>query len=123
MVLKSTKNIFLIVNLVPYQNDQAYEPNYDKLALTFKDSNLDFVYMEAEKNYIPFELHVNCYPTLIFIPSNDKNNFIYYEGFRNEEDITEFLQKVLQQPEFLLSKQLEMKLRFLKKIIQVKDDF
>ncbi|XP_065354420.1 uncharacterized protein LOC135948896 [Calliphora vicina] len=122
LILKSTKNIFFIGNLDRYHYSE-HEPNYENVALALKDYNLDVVYMEAEKNYIPFEYQVNCYPTILFIPCNDKKNFIYYEGSRKEEEIIEFLKKIIEQPEFLLLKQQELKTRTLKKTVQVPNDF
>ncbi|KAI8129615.1 hypothetical protein FF38_12962 [Lucilia cuprina] len=122
LILKSSRNIFLIANLDRYHFSE-YEPNYDNIALALKDYNLDIVYMEAEKNYIPFEYQVNSYPTILFIPHNDKNNFIYYEDFRKEDVIIEFLKNVMDDPEFLLLKQQELKTRILRKTMKVADDF
>ncbi|KAM7361940.1 uncharacterized protein ACRADG_012801 [Cochliomyia hominivorax] len=95
MVLKSSKNIFLIIN---NEEIEEYEGNYNDLSGDLKDLNLDIVYIEAEKNYIPFEYKVNCYPTIIFIPSQDKKNFVYYEGLESERD---FLEKVIKKPEYV----------------------
>ncbi|XP_037826870.1 uncharacterized protein LOC119614835 [Lucilia sericata] len=122
LILKSNKNIFLIINLDRYHYSEN-EPNYDNVALALKDYNLDIVYMEAEKNYVPFEYHANGYPTILFIPSKDKNNFIYYDQLRKEDIIIEFLKKVIQQPDFLLLKQQELKSIISRKSIQVPDNF
>lgn len=120
LVLKSNKNIFLIINLPQYQVD---EPSYENVAKALKDYNLDIAYIDCEKNYIPFEICNNCYPTMIFIPYNNKKKFVYYDDFRNEHKIKEFLKKCLEQPEYLKSLQEEQKSNLRLKDVKVSYDF
>lgn len=117
LVLNSTKNIFLIVDK---DRNQEVPPNYENLAIALKDYNLDIVYMEAEKNYIPFEYQVNSYPTIIFIPHNDKKNFVYYEGLVTE---LEFLKKAIEQPKYLQTLLQEQRSKMQCKSVQVPSDF
>lgn len=117
MVLNSKKNIFLIIN---NESLQDFEHNYNELSTIVEDLNLDIVYMEAEKNYIPFEYHINFYPTIIFIPCEDKRNFIYYDGFEKE---LEFLKKIIKQPEYLKKLQDEQNASKQSKSVEVSNDF
>ncbi|KAI8129626.1 hypothetical protein FF38_12970 [Lucilia cuprina] len=61
--------------------------------------------MDAETNYIPFEYCANSYPIILFIPYDDKKNFIFYEYSRLEENIIDFLKDCLEKPEYLKSLQ------------------
>lgn len=122
LILKSHKNIFLIINVESYQFHQ-YEPNYYNIAKTLKNYNLDVVYMEAEKNYIPFEYHVSYYPTLIYIPHNNKKDFVYYDEPREEKTIIEYLKNIMENAEFLRVQQQNFKSQILCKTIQVPKDF
>ncbi|KAM7360635.1 uncharacterized protein ACRADG_006586 [Cochliomyia hominivorax] len=120
LIMNSKKNIFLIINLFKYQIDDL---NYENVALALKGYNVDIVYMEAEENYIPFEYGAYCYPTILFIPFNDKQNFIYYQDCRTEEFITEFLKKCLEDLEYLPLIQQQHKASVECKNVKVPIDF
>ncbi|XP_037826945.1 LOW QUALITY PROTEIN: uncharacterized protein LOC119614928, partial [Lucilia sericata] len=120
LVLKSSKNIFLIINLKQLQEN---ETNYNQAALALKDYNLDIVYMQAEENYIPFEYYAYGLPTLIFIPLNDKKNFVYYEDMTTEESTIEFLKNLLEQPDYLPNLQQQQKNRMKFQAVQIAHDF
>lgn len=123
LVLKSSKNILLIIGLHASLEACESEPDYEKVAWTLKDYNLDIVYIEAEKNYVPFEFGTLTYPTLIYLPFNDKNNFIFYENYRSEDLIIQFLKNVTTKPEYLHLKQKQHRLRNQCKIVKVPNDF
>lgn len=92
LVTNSSKDILLVVGLGEYKTGDEHEPNYEEIAKNFQEFNLDIVYINADKNYVPLELNVWCYPTLIFIPHNDKNNFVtFWKGLRDTENLQEFL--------------------------------
>lgn len=92
LVTNSTKDTFLIVGLGDYQPHQENEPDYEQVAEELKDSNIQLVYIDGDKNYIPFEFYANCYPTLIFISHKDKRDFIHYDREpRDTENILKFL--------------------------------
>lgn len=93
MVTNSNKDILLIVGLGGYQPHQEREPDYELIAEELKASNIDIVYIDGDKNYVPFKFNVNCYPTLIFIPYNDKEQFVYFNGSaRDTKHVIQFLQ-------------------------------
>ncbi|KNC25530.1 hypothetical protein FF38_12968 [Lucilia cuprina] len=116
LVLNSTKNIFLIIHK---HKNQTMETDYENLALELKDYNLDIILMEAEKNYIPFEYQIKSYPTILYIPHDDKNNFVYYDDLQNE---LEFLKKVHEQPQYLKSLQQEQQSKIQCKSVQIAAD-
>ena len=123
LVLKSNKNILLIIDLSYAPEACRTEPDYEKVASVLKDYNLDIVYLQAEKNYVPFEFGTLTYPCLIYLPSNDKNNFIFYENYRSEDLIIQFLKNVITNPEYLHLKQKQQRLRNQGKIVEVTNDF
>lgn len=81
--------------------------------------------MEAKKNYIPFEYYIQSCPSFLYIPCNDKSNYIHYRGGRTGYAVKTFLQKVLQDPEFVLKEQQKPNFHSgcLRKIVQVKRNF
>ncbi|KAI8129182.1 hypothetical protein FF38_12974 [Lucilia cuprina] len=119
LIRKSSKNIFLIINLNQLQDNES---NYDKVALALKNYNLDIVYMQAEENYIPFEYYAYSFPSIIFIPHNDKENFVYYEDMRTEEKIIEFLKNILDQPDYLSNLQQRQKNKIKFQAVQITQD-
>ena len=121
LILKSHKNIFLIINAENYQFYE-YEPNYHNVAKALKHYNIDIVYMDAERNYIPFEYHVSYYPTLVYLPYNDKD-FVYYDEPREEKSLIAYLKTIMDNPEFLKVQQQNLKSQILRKTVQVPQDF
>uniref|UniRef100_A0A1I8P6X3 Thioredoxin domain-containing protein n=1 Tax=Stomoxys calcitrans TaxID=35570 RepID=A0A1I8P6X3_STOCA len=92
LVENSAKDIFLIVGLGGYITKEQYEPDYEQLANEVKDLNVDIVYIDGDKNYVPFKFCANCYPTLLFIPHQDKEDFIpYLRGPRDTQNVREFI--------------------------------
>lgn len=79
LVANSTKDTLLIVGLGDYQPHEENEPDYEQVAEELKDTNIQLVYIDGDKNYIPFEFYANCYPTLIFISHTDKRDFNHYD--------------------------------------------
>lgn len=91
VVTQSTKDILLVVGLEEYGRD---ENDYEKIAQDISAYNVIIVYMNGDKNYVPFEFTVNCYPTLIFIPHNEKDKFIHYlHGPQNTETVLDFIKE------------------------------
>ncbi|XP_037826948.1 uncharacterized protein LOC119614932 [Lucilia sericata] len=77
LVTNSTKHILLIVNHTDYMELKPNEgPNYEMVAEQLKPYNVDVVYINGEQNYVPYELGITCYTTLVLIPQDDKTNFI-----------------------------------------------
>lgn len=94
LVTNSRKDILLIVDFDDYGRQEDYEPDYEQIAETVKDWNVDIVYINGDQNYVPFEFHANSYPTILFIPHNDKEHFIhYYKGPRDTANVLDFIQE------------------------------
>ncbi|KAI8129184.1 hypothetical protein FF38_12963 [Lucilia cuprina] len=90
LVTNSTKHILLIVNHTDYTEIKPDEgPNYEMVAEHLKPYNVDVVYINGDQNYIPYELGITCYTTLVLIPQDDKTNFICHPtgGDSIEENI------------------------------------
>ncbi|XP_058974191.1 uncharacterized protein LOC105261651 [Musca domestica] len=98
VVWQSSQDILLIIGYGDYSpRDEyhlKYEPNYEELAKEFVDSNVKIVYMDGDKNYTKFEYNAGGYPTILFIPHNDKNAFIHYmQGARDTENMRNFIKQ------------------------------
>ncbi|KAI8129178.1 hypothetical protein CVS40_0954 [Lucilia cuprina] len=72
--------------------------------------DIEVVYINAAKNYIPFELGISSYPSLILIPANDKTKFVDpLMVSYTQENIINGIMSYLKDPElFLQQKQLEL---------------
>lgn len=104
LVIDSKKNILLIVGYEDYNDiDVEFEPNYEKVAEQLVENNVDVVYINGLKNYIPFELQVFCHPTLLLIHAEDKSNFVdFLKGPRKEENVVKCLRQYLKDPKSYL---------------------
>lgn len=92
LIEKSSKDILFIIGLGDYRPNEDYEPNYEEMCEKLKQSNVEIIYTDGNKNYIPFKYNVYGYPTIIFIPHNDKENFIGYNtGPRDTRNIMQFI--------------------------------
>jgi len=68
------------------------EPIFTELGTKF--SGIDTVTiakMDATSNAVPENIQIQGFPTLIFFPSNDKKNFILYDGSRELDDLVKFV--------------------------------
>lgn len=94
IVTNSTQDTFLIVGLGIYIPCEENEPNYEQMAEEFQTANIQIVYIDGHRNYVPFKFNANSYPTLLFIPHEDQEDFIRYDrGPRDTENVRDFLQK------------------------------
>lgn len=92
MVTNSNRDILLIVDFGDYNPNRSIGPDYEELAEQLKDLNIDIVYIDGDKNYIPFEYRVHCYSILLFIPRNDKGNPLHYlKGEWTTNDVFKFV--------------------------------
>ena len=56
-----------------------------------QDNGIVLAAMDATANTVPPEFDVQGYPTLIFVPGNDRSKRESYEGGRDEHSIVEFM--------------------------------
>jgi hypothetical protein len=49
--------------------------------------------MDATAHTVPSSFEVQGYPTLFFVPANDKKNPVSYEGGRDAQGIISFMHK------------------------------
>jgi len=70
---------------------KSLEPKYKKLAKKFKDKNTVIAKMDATANDVPPPFEVSGFPTIYFVPANDKNNPKKYEGGREVDDMEQYL--------------------------------
>ncbi|CAF1472703.1 unnamed protein product, partial [Didymodactylos carnosus] len=67
---------------------------YSQIAQSYKDSkNLLFTQIDATSNDISGVYQISGYPTLYFVPSNDKSKPIIYSGDRSIDDFKKFIDK------------------------------
>lgn len=113
LVTNSEKYILLITDLEDYcdSNNPEDLPNYETVALELASYNVEVVYLNAEKNYVPFELSITNYPSILLIPPKDKTNFVNpIKGAYTQENIITSIKSYLKDPQhFLLEKQKELK--------------
>ena len=68
------------------------EPIYKDLAKKYKKSkNLVIAKMDATANDAPPQYEVSGFPTLYWVPTNDKENPIKYNGGRELEDLDKYI--------------------------------
>lgn len=70
------------------------EPKYKELAKKFKKySDLVIAKFDATANDAPSEFEFKGFPTIFFVPAGELNQVIKYEGGREIEDFSSFLQE------------------------------
>lgn len=92
LVRRSNKDIELIIGNGEYDPHEEYGPNYNEIAQKLKDSNVDIVYIDGDKNYTPFVFNSN--PTIVFISAENKDDFAQFYS-SDTQDILEFIKKNL----------------------------
>ena len=72
-----------------------FKPTYTKLAQHYaKQSNLILAQIDAAANDIPEGFNVTGYPTIYFVPTSNKP--VKYEGDREFNDLTDFIDNFIQ---------------------------
>ncbi|EDS42910.1 disulfide isomerase [Culex quinquefasciatus] len=68
-------------------------PVYDELATKLKDEEVAIVKMDATANDVPPTFDVRGFPTLYWLPKDDKSNPKRYEGGREVDDFLKYIAK------------------------------
>ncbi|XP_055529979.1 protein disulfide-isomerase A3-like [Wyeomyia smithii] len=68
-------------------------PVYEELATKLKDEEVSIVKMDATANDVPPTFDVRGFPTLYWLPKNDKSNPMRYEGGREVDDFIKYIAK------------------------------
>lgn len=68
-------------------------PAYDEVAEKLKDEEVAIVKMDATANDVPPTFDVRGFPTLFWLPKNDKANPQRYEGGREADDFLKYIAK------------------------------
>lgn len=96
LVTKSDKDV-LIEFYAPWCGHcQKLEPIYKKLGKAFANNNkIAIAKIDATSNDYPSEFSVSGFPTIYYVPAEDKKNIISYDGDRSLDDLTKFVNKQL----------------------------
>ncbi|CAF2388384.1 unnamed protein product [Rotaria sp. Silwood2] len=78
---------------------KSLAPKYDELAKNLKKENsIVIAKMDTTENDVPSSYNVRGFPTIYFVPKNDKNNPRKYEGGREVDDFIKYLAKEATEP-------------------------
>lgn len=104
LVTDSTKYVLLIVSLDDYfEAGNDCELNYEFIAEELLPYNIDVVHINAEENYVPFELGISYYPSLTLIPPDNKTQFLDpIIGPYKQENIVNCIKSFFKDPKIFL---------------------
>jgi len=70
------------------------EPIYNELGKKFHGvQSITIAKIDATANAVSDNIQIQGFPTILFFPSNDKDNYISYEGNRELKDLVEFVKE------------------------------
>uniref|UniRef100_A0A0B7B682 Protein disulfide-isomerase n=1 Tax=Arion vulgaris TaxID=1028688 RepID=A0A0B7B682_9EUPU len=94
-IVKDTSKDVLIEMYAPWCGHcKQLEPKYEALAKKLKkESNLVIAKIDATANDLPEGYSPSGFPTIYFVPSNNKDAPITYDGSREVEEFEKFLRK------------------------------
>lgn len=68
-------------------------PVFDELGEKMKGEDVSIVKMDATSNDVPSPFQVRGYPTLFWLPKDDKKNPVSYDGGREVDDFVKYIAK------------------------------
>jgi len=78
---------------------KSLAPKYDELGSKLsKETGIVIAKMDATANDVPPQFQVQGFPTLFFVPKNNKRNPIKYEGGREVDDFIKYIAKQSTEP-------------------------
>jgi protein disulfide isomerase family A protein 3 len=78
---------------------KSLAPKYDELAKKLKkETSITIAKMDATENDVPSQFEVQGFPTIYFVPKNNKDSPRKYEGGREVDDFIKFLAKEASEP-------------------------
>lgn len=93
LVTKSEKDI-LIEFYAPWCGHcKNLAPAYEEVGKAMEGENVDIVKMDATANDVPGPFEVQGFPTLFWLPKDDKANPRKYEGGRDAKDFIKYIAK------------------------------
>lgn len=93
LVTESTKDV-LVEFYAPWCGHcKKLAPIYEEVGKTLADEDVLIVKMDATANDVPSAFEVSGFPTLYWLPKNDKQNPRRYEGGREHDDFIKWIAK------------------------------
>nr|CAG4650065.1 EOG090X0438 [Sida crystallina] len=68
-------------------------PVFEQVAEALKDEDVAIVKMDATANDVPSNFEVRGFPTLYWLPRDDKDSHVRYEGGRDKDDFIKYIAK------------------------------
>jgi len=95
VVLDSTKDVLLEVYAPWCGHCKKLAPIYSKLATSLRPYNdkLVIAKVDATANDLPSQFSVKGFPTIFYVPANQKDKPLKYEGAREVKDFVEYIKK------------------------------
>ena len=93
LIMTNTTNVLIEVYAKWCVFCQQFEPVYEKLAENFKNvKDLMIAKVDGDKNEIP--INFKSYPSIYFLPKINKESPVYFEGEKNLEELTKFVNEM-----------------------------
>lgn len=75
------------------------DPVYKKLAKAFADNDkIAIAKIDATSNDYPSQFKINGFPTILYVPANDKSNIKTFNGERSLKELTKYVKEQLENP-------------------------